>query len=291
MYETILVPTDGSDETERAIRHGLGLAAYFNATVQVLYVVDTRLVELFTDGPRRDVLSESTREGHSVTEAVVERAEEVGVDAAAEVREGVPPDVVVEYAAETGADLVAMGTHRRTVTTGAALGSTAERVVERATCPVLTVRQADAVDEKTSGINQFDEVLVPVDGSDAASRAADHAVELAGEYGADVHFLYVVDTSTYGFEDAPRSVVGPLTEAGRELVSALADDVEGHSIPATAEVRRGVAHEEILDYADEVDADLLVMGTRGRTSSEGTFLGSTTDQVLRQSEQPVLTLR
>jgi nucleotide-binding universal stress UspA family protein len=290
MYDTILVPTDGSDGSERAIRHALGVASFFDAAVRVLYVVDVRLVELFPADRRRDVLRESDSEGSAVPESVVERAEREGIDAAGEVRDGVPSEVIAAYAEEVDADLVAMGAHRRSPPADRRLGSTAERVVERSPCPVLTVRQAD-VEETTSGFNQFDDLLVPVDGSDAAERAADHAVELAGAYGAGVHFVYVVDTATYGSGDAPRSVVGPLTEAGRGLVDELAAAAEDRSISATADVVKGIAHERILEYADGVDTDLVVMGTRGQTAGGDSFLGSTTDRVLRQSVRPVLTLR
>jgi len=290
MYDDVLIATDGSSATERALRHALGIAERFDARLHVLYVVDTRLVELFGGERRETVLRESRAAGDQVTREVVDRADDRGVAAVSEVREGTPHEVVLAYADEAAVDLVAMGSHSNVGTDTALLGSTAERVVGRADCAVLTARPVER-DEHTEGVQQFDDLLVPVDGSDPAERAADHAIELAEMYGANVHFVYVVDSSTYDSGDAPRSVVGMLEEAGQNEVDALAERAADLHVSASTSVERGVAHERIVEYADDEDADLVVMGSRGKTGGEGWFLGSTTDRVLRTVDQPVLTLR
>jgi nucleotide-binding universal stress UspA family protein len=160
-------------------------------------------------------------------------------------------------------------------------------VIALAGVPVLAVPPDDwAVPDSQYGA--YDHVLIPTDGSDAAERAAGHGLAVAERYGADVHAVYVVDTTTYGLEDAPRSVVGLLKEGGENAVEAVAAEARDRNLPVTTDVLRGVPEEELLSYADGVGADLVVMGTRGRAAGDDRLLGSTTARVLRRSTVPVL---
>jgi nucleotide-binding universal stress UspA family protein len=144
MYETILVPTDGSDAAERALDPALALAAP-NATVHLLSVIDTADLGLTTP---TDADLDEIRSGIRVTseravERLAERAREAGHTAETEVRVGVPHEVVRAVADERGVDLVAMGSHGRTGLAHALLGSTTERVLRRSAVPVLVVRDRD----------------------------------------------------------------------------------------------------------------------------------------------------
>ncbi|MFB6106241.1 MAG: universal stress protein [Halobacteriaceae archaeon] len=145
MYNTILVPVDGSLSADRASDHALELAARFDAAVHALYVVDTSSETRFVAGGTADELQETLRaRGEEATGAVVDRAVDRGVEAVAAVREGVPHAVVLDYADEVGADLVVMGAH------GSAgpdrdflLGSVTDRVVRAAPIPVHVVPGVD----------------------------------------------------------------------------------------------------------------------------------------------------
>lgn len=292
MYEDILVATDGSTETRRAVAHSIGIAERFDARLHCLYVVDERLLDLFGGETRDLVATEAEAAGRDVLASVAESAGRHGVECERAVRKGVPSEAIVDYAQTEEIALVAVGTHGVTGVSPGIIGSTAERVVRRASCPVLTVRRLrDGGEEATHGHTQFDHVVVPTDGSDAAGRAAEHALAIAERYGATVHAVYVVDTTTFGSGDAPRSTIGPLREAGERAVAEVASEAASVSVPATETVLRGVVNRELLRYVDDVDADLVAMGTRGRTGLSETFLGSVTDRVLRQSRAPVLTVR
>ncbi len=181
-----------------------------------------------------------------------------------------------------------MGTHGRTEGE-ARLGSTTERVITVANVPVMAARLTEDEDIPESGYGMYDHVVIATDGGDAAERAADHALDIAERYGADVHVIYVVDTTTYWFEDTPRSIVGLLKQGGQNAVEEIASDARELSLPVTTDILRGVPHEEIREYATGVDADVVVMGTRGRTADADRLLGSTTARVVRRSEVPVLT--
>lgn len=135
----------------------------------------------------------------------------------------------------------------------------------------------------------YGDVLVPTDGSDLADPAADLALDIAEQYGADVHAVYVVDTTTYGSEDTPRSSIGLLKEGGANAVEVVAE-ARDRNLPVTTDVVRGVPEAEILEYAAGVDADMIALGTRGRSATPNQVLGSITGRVLQQATMPVLTV-
>lgn len=137
--------------------------------------------------------------------------------------------------------------------------------------------------------SMFDDVLVPVDGSDAAVRAAVQAIELARSVGATVHAVFVVDESPENVllsRASMATLLEELHERGTALtreVTELADDVPVE----TAVVQSVDVPDAILHYAADHGVELVVMGTRGRHGIEH-LLGSTTERVLARSAIPVL---
>lgn len=136
----------------------------------------------------------------------------------------------------------------------------------------------------------FERILVPVDGSEPSRNAADHALELAAEQGATVHALYVVEPVAVT-EGGTGQVIEAMQSTGESIVSELGDRAEAKDVTAITDVETGVAHRTILEYADENDVDLIVMGTHGRTGIGRYLLGSVTEKIVRLSDVPVLTIR
>ena len=141
MYDTILLPTDGSDGIGAAARHAGTIAGRFDATVHVLSVVDTRnRFESPSSGLSADAWLDAERErAAAAIEATVAELPD-GVSVEITQREGVPKTEIVDAVAEIPADLVVMGTHGRTGLDHYLIGSVAEQVVRRSPVPVVTVR-------------------------------------------------------------------------------------------------------------------------------------------------------
>ncbi|MFA1611513.1 universal stress protein [Halobellus rubicundus] len=136
----------------------------------------------------------------------------------------------------------------------------------------------------------YDTILVPTDGSDQANAALDHAVGLARDHGATLHLLYVADSNRDSVTTLGGEVVDALEQEGERI---LADATERltDTVDLVDAVETGDPVETILDYADAVDADVIVMGTHGRRGLDRYLLGSTTERVVRRSPVPVLTIR
>ncbi len=168
----------------------------------------------------------------------------------------------------------------------------------------------------------YQTVLFPTDGSDGAKAALDHAVEHARTYDATLHVLFVakddfgpsglvgkdhegVERSEMvgsdelmreretagktGMTNKPPDVAGTVHEHGRTVVENVADSVA--DVRVETAVLSGDPHKRIREYADDQDADLIVMGTHGRTGVDRYLLGSVTEKVVRTVDQPVLTVR
>jgi nucleotide-binding universal stress UspA family protein len=292
MYHDVLVPTDGSPGAAAAVDRALDIASTFDATVHALSVVDTG-----TEPPgvapddREAVRNHLETRSREATVRLTDRASDRGLETVREVREGSPHRAILEYAAAGDVDLIVMGTRGGADGDGRP-GSTTERVIGLADVPVLAVPPGTAdLAGVEPGYGAYDHVLLATDGSDPAGRAADHALAIAERYGADVHAVYVVDTSIYGLQDAPRSVLGPLKQGGRAAVDELAAAARDRNLPVTTDVLRGVPEEALREYAAGVGADLIALGTRGRGGWTDPLLGSTTARLLGRAETPVLTVR
>ena len=162
----------------------------------------------------------------------------------------------------------------------------------------------------------YQHVLYPTDGSDGAGTALADARDIATTYDATVHVLYVAErppphglagdvvvTGSGGMVGDPEggeaAMEGDRTKGdelqaeaeayGADLVERVADRFG--DVPTRTAVRSGNPHEAILDYTDEHDVDLVVMGTHGRTGLDRYLLGSVTEKVVRTSDVPVLTVR
>lgn len=289
-YDKILLPTDGRAATEGALLRALDLARGLGASVHALYVVNTGgSTESFPAGERETLTEFLGSRGRQATVDVQNEASELDVEVSREIREGIPSDEILACAEEQDADLITMGTRGRVADLH--LGSTTRRVLARATIPVLAVPYDESIVIPDNAVENYDRLVIATDGSDASERVADHALQIAERYGAEVLVVYVVDTDTYSLRDAPRSIVGILKEGGKNALEAVAADARERNVPVETTILRGVPEDAILQYTAGAGGDLIAVGAGARTGDDRYFLGSTTARILRRSSVPVLTTR
>jgi nucleotide-binding universal stress UspA family protein len=141
MYETMLIPYDGSDEAMKAVEHALSLAAELGSTVHALYVIDLpgvpRALSIRDD--EEQVRKEYKEYGERMTNEVAEMAAERGVECVTALRTGAPNEEIVDYAKDEGMDAIVMGSAYQG-TLGSLLGNTTDKVVRTSTVPVITQR-------------------------------------------------------------------------------------------------------------------------------------------------------
>lgn len=141
----------------------------------------------------------------------------------------------------------------------------------------------------------YDHVLVPTDGSERALAALEHATSLANQYDATLHTIHVVQAT--GIADALdgdqfENVIERIEDAGENAVEAVIEEARAADVTdVESSVVRGIPAEEIVQYVEQEEIDVVVMATAGRTRDEREVVGSVTERVIRTSPAPVFSVR
>jgi nucleotide-binding universal stress UspA family protein len=139
----------------------------------------------------------------------------------------------------------------------------------------------------------IDTIVVATDGSASVQRAVAVSLDLAARFEAAVHALYVVDSSEV--DSSPAAVRDQMRNALQEHGGAAIVGVQRRAAAldrdVTAVVREGRPADQISEYAREIDADLVTVGTRGRHGENRFLVGSVAERVVRSCPVPVLTVR
>jgi len=140
----------------------------------------------------------------------------------------------------------------------------------------------------------YDTILIPFDGTEEAMKAAEHGIGIAAAVGASIHALYVIDLpgtprTVYVREDE-EEMRDRYEEYGEEVTTEISEAAADNGVEVETVIKSGSIREEIVDYAEENDIDLIVMGTAYR-GALGAVLGGTAEKVVRTSTVPVTTVR
>jgi nucleotide-binding universal stress UspA family protein len=143
-YRNILIATDGSENTQRAISYGIEIAKLSRATIHALYVVDTTsFSSIPMDAGWEEMYEIMKKEGEKAVFEVKERGEAAGVEVREVLWEGHPSTEIINFAENNDIDLIVMGTLGKTGLDRFLLGSVAEKVVRNSKVPVLVVRSQE----------------------------------------------------------------------------------------------------------------------------------------------------
>jgi nucleotide-binding universal stress UspA family protein len=149
-------------------------------------------------------------------------------------------------------------------------------------------------------MNPIKRILVATDFSDCSRAAIDYALGMAERLGADVHLVHVFERPVYFEVGVSHSLqlghnvdewIHDLKAGASKQLDALAADVRGRNPRTQVSLREGLPVDEILNAAKEASADLIVLGTHGRTGLPHVVLGSVAERVVRTAPCPVLTVR
>lgn len=292
----ILCPVDTSEFSARALRHAVALGAWYRAEVTVVWVRPAEHHPPFFrlhPGPFPPV-----------PPGELESAEEsIGVFVRATVGPSAPnvlcrmgpiAPTILSIAAALPADLIVMGTHGLTGFDRFLLGSVTEKVVRRASCPVLTVPPRVASAHGDPAVT-FKTIVCGVDFSRASAHALEYALSLAQEAGGRLVVVHVLEWAT---EDEPRPMAHGIPppwsqtrvrDAQDRLASLVPSEVRAWCDPELV-VAYGQPHRVLLRIAAERNAELIVLASGGQSAIDVLVYGSTAQQVIRQATCPVLTV-
>jgi nucleotide-binding universal stress UspA family protein len=294
----ILCPVDFSDYSRQALHYAGSIAKWYESSVTVLYVHPAVPVAAAAPGapafPPFAVTASDRDKLLTSMKSFVEHETHSVAPIDYRVVEGPVGPEILDVARGVSADLIVMGTHGRSGFERLMVGSVTERILRKASCPVLSVPPA-VQGEHPSAI--FKKMLCAIDFSEWSMRALDYAISLAQEADAHLTVLHVVELPADAQERLPH-----LSPGVREYVAAVEDDhrvrlqaAVPESVRAVCEVETmmavGKPYREVLRVAAEQHSDLIVIGVHGRGAADLLLFGSTTQHVVRQATCPVLTLR
>jgi nucleotide-binding universal stress UspA family protein len=279
----ILVPLDGSELAERALPVAQRLAGALRRPLLLLRVIAiTNWAYLppgavFPPQTYERLLQDADRAAEQYLREVAARAGGAGSAIHARTLRGDPAGAIIDTAREWPGTLIVIATHGRTGLARFAMGSVADRVVTYSRVPTLLVHPfGDAAAQA-----RLERALVPLDGSETAERALPMVEQLAGDPLRQVTLVQVVDPERRAGE----------TEQARQYLDAARQRLEGRLAGRTCAVATtllyGRVDEQITEYAAR-EADLIIMGTHGRSGIDRWAYGSVASKVLRSAKMPLL---
>lgn len=288
--QSIVLGVDFSSCSAAALQQAIRIAAWNRAKLQVIHIVERAFHMDLVD------IAAGLDPSHVVADAQEAWREFIAdIPAASElelrVEIGHPVAAIVRQAREHAADLLVLGSHGM-LGHRSGTGTVATACVRKAMTKVLLVREPHTAPFKT--------VVACIDFSETSFRAMEQAVRVATQDGARLHVLHVFYGPWYTRHDGARTALGAADDE-RQYRDSLRHQLEEFSKPLFKEMR-DLPHQYevftfpsygagITDYAQQVNADLVVLGTRGRTNLRDILWGSTAERVVRDAPGSVLTVK
>lgn len=291
----VVVGMDFSDPSRNAIREAARIAKWDHAALIAAYIFDSDVLEELDRHAfdiEQDVLAEA--EGKMMAELEELLGPEHGVEPHFAI--GHPVQGVMRALKEHSAELLVLGSHGITSDDIHRVGILASKCVRKAPVNVLLVRERQ--------VEPFRKVVACVDFSPTSAKAAAHALHIAQQDGAELEFLHVnptvdsliAETSFFTavepptVEDYEDKNIERLEECLEEFIEPMLEQVGGVKITNTVLTDTDV-HRRIVDYLKNSDADLVVLGTRGKTSLQNLLLGTTAEKIIRGAPCSALAIK
>jgi nucleotide-binding universal stress UspA family protein len=275
--EKLLIATDGSEFSKSAVSGAINLAKRCSSKLFAISVVKTG--HEFNDLVPQ-VIEGLEQEASEHLESVKNMAFQEGIDCAAIVRLSEDPyEEIVDLAKKNKVNVIIVGTHGRTGVKRLMMGSVTAKVIGHAPCNVLVVPLNASVECRN--------ILIATDGSEFSDAAAFEAIGIAKRCGSSLIVLSVAysDKEITLPEDREEIILA------KDTVKKITELSEKEGIKAEGIVVQGKEYEGIIRTAKQKHADLIVVGSHGRTGIERLLMGSVTERVIGHAESAVLVVK
>ncbi len=281
ILERILVPTDFSHAAKDAVRTAIFVAKKFSSEICLLHVIpgtlnfssDVRaMVEKKVGEHLRKTVEQIRAEGIQSVEAVIEN--------------GVPADQIDQHAMRGDVNVIIMGAGELGNGKPFRLGTVTARIRSQATKPVWAV--------KPGVLPRFSKILCPVDCSESSGRALKNAIHLAREFPAELTVLAVNQGLPDYYEPFGKAAaveVEPFTEEPLPQLDPFLAHSDFHNVCLNKVIRHGDPVRQIVTTAHETKADLLVMGSVGKTGFSKLWIGGVTRKVAQEMPCSIVTVK
>jgi nucleotide-binding universal stress UspA family protein len=283
VHKRILIATDFSECSRVALDICISAAKCMKIKLYVLHTIEKlphdyrHLLPSATHADMKQKLEEDARDKIKamLPEELLEKEDIVPI-----VRFGKPFLEVIQVAKEKDVDIITIGTHGRAGVDRVILGSVAERVVRKAHCPVMVVRS-----EKYIG---FKRIIVPIDFSDCSRMALEYAAATARAHRSKLTILHVYEGSfvepyikAANSEEEADEIMKEIERVNETKYDEFLKTIDLSGVEYEKLLKKGIPKTDIVETAMEQQANLIVMGTHGRSGIKHTLIGSTAEEVVR----------
>jgi nucleotide-binding universal stress UspA family protein len=280
-YRKILVAVDGSESSRNALFQAFRLAVDEKCWITVTSVVPPYEGEIEILGVK-DIKAALRRPCDEALGEAQKLAEQERVLLKTVCEEGAIHERIVDLADAENCDLIIMGRRGLRTVERMLVGKVTARVIGHTQRDVLVVPNHTAVGWKT--------IVLATDGSRYSAAATERAIAFAKSYGGELMVLSVVDVPSEFYAEAPRAVED-LVRKAKGFVAEVKKRAEAAGVPAGTFVREAAADQAINSLVQEQKADIIIMGSHGRTGLRRLLMGSVTEHVIGNATCPVLVVK
>jgi nucleotide-binding universal stress UspA family protein len=280
-FKKVLSCIDGSEESFHAFEETVKFAKEKNLTVFALTVApsyhgDLSLVGM---GVSVDDLSKPFKEALLKAREIASKYQ-VLIKTLYE--EGEPFEKIIDVAEEISADLIVMGKKGMSALEQILMGSVTERVIGYSNTDVLVVPKNASI--------QWDKIVVAVDVSKYAEKVCKRALDIAKDFNSEINIVSTVEVSPAVFAIKPE-IFDVQVEKTKQFLKETEIKFQKENIVVKLFIEEGEAYEKILELVDKIKAQMIILGTHGRTGLKRLLMGSTCQRVIGLSKVPVLVVK
>jgi len=281
--QNIIVGIELSESAQQILERALEWAKRFGAKLHVVHAIEFTMSQRWDAFPLRfqEVKERLEAGAWEKLEGMLEALPDKEHLGKSFVRWGRPDTVLAKLADEVDADLCLVGKINRTALERAMVGSTSRRLIRQLALPILALAP-DATD-------RLKQVVIPVDFSEASEAALRDGIACAKREGAKVHILHVYEFLSVMpmIELWTKEDIQKLNDEAKEMVQEQMDtflqpfDLDG--VDVEIHLNEGYVFDEIVRFVRGCEADLLVMGSIGRSGIQSVLLGNTAERVIHNA--------
>ncbi|HNR49210.1 MAG TPA: universal stress protein [Bacteroidia bacterium] len=274
----IISPIDFSEQSLIALEQSYNLARLTGSDLRLLYVIDQDFIthltnaifskENYADQVRNDI-------ERRLDELATKIKKEQGIITSTHIRTGKIYEEIINEAYDTDAAFIVMGTQGASTLRKKFLGSNTSRVIREALCPVITIKGH-------SHYKGCKHIALPLDLTKETREKVNYAIDFAKLFGSTIHVFSVLETNdefhVNKLERQLQQVKSFISDAGITCTGELIEEKDGVSMT-------------IIEYAGKKECDLIVIMTQNETNITDLFIGTAAQEVINNSEIPVLCIR
>lgn len=283
----ILVPTDFSACSEKALQKAMKLAKFYFAELHIIHVtvLPTPDPYTFTFPDMFDLKDVVLKKIKDQLNEMKDHIEGINVKISEDSGYTVSP-FVERYVEENKIDLVVIGTHGHTGFERKLLGSTSEEILRFVKCPVMTVHH------ESSPLDTIKRICVPVDYSEESKKSIKIAVEFAKHWNAELEILHVVlNVNKIPYLMPPSRLEDDIVERSETALEKFIEDLIPKEIQYEISVKVRSSTVYISEFCESNKSDMIIISTHGLSGIKKFLLGSTTEKILRSTRLPMLVLK